>query len=128
MTAPLSSVTLMCLFRRLDRAGGLRRQLDLVALELVHHFGEGTLKLLGVGFDQSFRLAPDFDVGIDAVAFDDPLAALAGQTGFGDADAAAVNQRPAIADADHAAPRTISDQRTKARLAEHRREDVAVRC
>ena len=77
-------------------------------------------------FKHRLGIVLNFDVGIDAVALDDPVPVGRGEAELGDIDDAAVNQRAAIGDADHAAPRSLADQRAQLRLLEHRREDVAV--
>src|SRR5437773_2718841 len=68
-----------------------------------------------------------FNVRIDAMTFNDPLTFGACESRLRHENRAAVDQRAAIADADHAAPRALADQRSQPRFAKHRRENIAVR-
>src|SRR5262249_35468731 len=96
-------------------------------LQLIQQFRHTAFQLRVFALDDRFRIIFDRDVGVNAVAFDYPIAFSVGEAEFGDVDDAAVDERPAIGDANHAAPRTFADQRPQAGFAEHRREDVAVR-
>src|SRR6185312_16117698 len=70
----------------------------------------------------------DHDIGFDAVAFDCVLAVEPDNASeLRHVDAAAVDQGPEVAKADHAAPGARADQGAQLRLLEHVREDVAVR-
>ena len=61
------------------------------------------------------------------MTFNDPLTFGACESRLRHENRAAVDQRAAIADADHAAPRALADQRSQPRFAKHRRENIAVR-
>ncbi len=59
------------------------------------------------GDDSPFGL---LDVGVNAVAFDHPLALRVDEAEFGYVYVASINQRPAVGDADHAAPRALEQE------------------
>src|SRR6516164_7181549 len=70
---------------------------------------------LGVAaFGHQGWIVHDGDIGIHAVAFDDPFAFGAEDTERGDSDAAAINERRSAADADQSTPGARAYQRAEA--------------
>ncbi len=86
--------------------------------ERLEDFLDRPLQLRVAIFGHEAGIIDDFDVGLDAVAFDDPVA-------FGVVDAkgrhrhtAAIDQRRRAGDADEAAPGAQADERAEAGLPE----------
>jgi hypothetical protein len=111
LPTPLASSQGESLLRRLRRWRDLPLALRLASLQLLHDFLDGALELV-VGASVLARgVVVDYDVGIDAVAFDDPLLAVDGVGGeLGFAQGAAVDEGDGAADADGAAPAAFADQ------------------
>src|SRR6476646_9568337 len=115
------------LLNRLDRRRRSRRYFRRIVFDLRHQLRNATFQLRILAGDFRLRIILDFDVGIDPVAFDHPLALAVRQCRTGNEDGAAVDKWPATADAHDTAPRTLADQWPKSSLAKHVRENVAVR-
>ena len=80
-----------------------------------------------VAVDQAVRVEVQLDVGIDAVAFDNPIAALRVPAAeFRLRDHATVAQRLVAADADPAAPGARADDRAELELLETEGEGLAI--
>src|SRR5688572_31790606 len=93
---------------RLNRTGRLRRQPHRL-LEPGHHFRNPTFQLWIASFDLRLWIVIYFDVRINSVTFDDPLAINVSQTRAGHKDRTTIDERPAILNTNHAAPRSLAD-------------------
>src|SRR5262245_18567106 len=78
-------------------------------LEFVHGLGDGTFELRIMSVHHRLGIILHFDVRIDAVPLDNPLAFRIGKTKLRNVHNASIDQGAAIGDSDHAAPRTFSD-------------------
>src|SRR6266478_9365683 len=112
---------------RLYRRRRTSRQFHRMILQRLHYLGYRALELWILAGQHRPGIVLDLDVGIDAVAFDDPLTFGACERRLRHEDRASVDQRAPVPDADHAAPRAFADQRTEPSLTKHRRENIAVR-
>src|SRR5262249_31928936 len=87
------------------RVGRHLRQLPLLGLQLLEHHPDGAVELLVLAGVLPGRVVVHHDVGIDAVALDDPLLALDVEAReLRPVQVAAVQQRQRATDADDAAP------------------------
>ena len=99
-------------FRRIPvRVRWDRRQVVALRLQLFLNFLDSPVELLIFALEFLGRIVVDHDVGIDAVAFDDPAFAVLGvRRELRLEEIAAISQRKRVADSDDAAPGPFADQ------------------
>src|SRR5262249_16644312 len=90
------------------------------------YFGNAAFQLRILPPNFRARIVVDFNVRIDAVAFDNPFTLVVRQSGTRDEDLTAVDQWTAAPDAYDAAPRTFADERTQAGFPDHPGENITV--